>query len=49
MNKNNTGTKLKIIIFEGSFKTTPFIERLVRGLSEYYDIYILGFNDTIAD
>jgi glycosyltransferase involved in cell wall biosynthesis len=49
MNKNNTGTKLKIIIFEGSFKTTPFIERLVRGLSEYYDIYILGFNHTIAD
>ena len=44
MNKNNTPIKLKIIIFEGSFKTTPFIERLVKGLSRYYDIYILGFN-----
>jgi colanic acid/amylovoran biosynthesis glycosyltransferase len=48
MNKTNSGTKLKIIIFEGSFKTTPFIERLVKGLSLYCDIYILGFNHRIA-
>tara|TARA_B100000949_G_C14238387_1_gene432313 strand:- start:168 stop:1370 length:1203 start_codon:yes stop_codon:yes gene_type:complete len=49
MNKINSGTKLKIIIFEGSFKTTPFIERLVKGLSRYHDIYILGFNHRIAN
>ena len=49
MNKRNSATKLKIIIFEGGFKTTPFIERLVKGLSQYHDIYILGFNHRIAN
>ncbi|WP_432409989.1 glycosyltransferase family 4 protein [Rasiella sp. SM2506] len=39
---------LTILIFDGSFKTTPFINRLIRGLSKQHTIYILGFNETIA-
>ena len=40
--------KLKIIIFDGSFNTTPFINRLAEGLSEKHEIYILGFNENIT-
>ncbi len=39
---------LKIIIFDGSFKTTPFINRLAKGLVLNHQIYILGFNEKIA-
>lgn len=39
---------LKIIIFDGSFKTTPFISRLVRGLAKNHQIYILGFNEVMG-
>lgn len=35
---------LKIIIFDGSFKTTAFINRLVKGLAVRHEVYILGFN-----
>lgn len=35
---------LKIIIFDGSFKTTSFINRLAKGLSKHHQVYILGFN-----
>lgn len=38
---------LKIIIFDGSFKTTPFINRLAKGLAENHDVYILGFNEAV--
>jgi len=38
---------MKIIIFDGTFKTTTFINRLVVGLSAKHDVYILGFNETI--
>lgn len=38
----------KIVIFDGSFKTTPFINRLCSGLSERHDVYILGFNERIS-
>src|SRR5690606_6573489 len=38
---------LKILIFDGSFKTTPFINRLVKGLSVRHQVYILGFNEQI--
>ncbi len=37
----------KIIIFDGSFQTTPFINRLVARLAENHDVYILGFNEKI--
>lgn len=38
----------KIIIFDGSFKTTPFINRLVKGMVLNHQIYILGFNEKIS-
>ncbi|SRX55341.1 glycosyltransferase family 4 protein [Aequorivita sp. CIP111184] len=39
---------LKLIIFDGSFKTTPFINRLVRVLALNHQIYILGFNEKLT-
>lgn len=39
---------LKIIIFDGSFKTTPFINRLVKGLVLNHQVYILGFNEKLT-
>ncbi len=47
MHDKNKSHRLKIIIFDGSFKTTPFINRLVKGLAENHEIYILGFNETL--
>lgn len=38
----------KIIIFDGSFKTTPFINRLVVGLANKHQVYILGFNEKLS-
>lgn len=35
---------LKIIIFDGSYKTTPFINRLTKGLAVQHEVYVLGFN-----
>jgi colanic acid/amylovoran biosynthesis glycosyltransferase len=40
--------KLRILIFDGSFKTTPFIQRLVKGLSKNHQVYIFGFNEAIS-
>lgn len=40
---------LKIIIFDGTFKTTPFINRLVKGLVHNAEVYILGFNEELDD
>ncbi len=40
--------RLKIIIFDGSFKTTPFINRLVKGLVLKHEVFILGFNEKLA-
>ncbi|MBB05354.1 MAG: colanic acid biosynthesis protein [Pseudooceanicola sp.] len=40
---------LKIIIFDGSFKTTPFINRLVKGLVLNHQVYILGFNEKLTN
>ena len=39
---------LKIIIFDGSFKTTDFINRLAKGLAAEHDVYILGFSEKIT-
>lgn len=39
---------LTIIIFDGSFKTTPFINRLVKGLALNHKVYILGFNEKMS-
>ena len=38
--------KLNITIFDGSFKTTPFIHRLVKGLVAHgHKVSIIGFNE----
>ena len=39
---------LKIIIFDGSFKTTPFINRLLKGLVLNHEVFILGLNEKLA-
>jgi colanic acid/amylovoran biosynthesis glycosyltransferase len=36
---------MKIIIFDGSFKTTTFINRLIEGLANEHDVFVLGFNE----
>ena len=37
---------MKIIIFDGSFKTTSFINRLIEGLEKKgMEVYVLGFNE----
>ncbi|WP_136480574.1 glycosyltransferase family 4 protein [Cognatitamlana onchidii] len=38
---------MKIVIFDGTFKTTAFINRLVIGLLQKHEVYILGFNDEL--
>ena len=38
---------MKIILFDGTFKTTSFINRLAKGLSCDHDIYIMGFNEDL--
>ena len=40
-------TPLKIIIFDGSFKTTTFINRLALGLSKKHEVFIIGFNNEV--
>src|SRR5690554_7647183 len=37
----------KILLFDGSFKTTAFINRLAKGLAEKHEVYILGFNEEL--
>jgi len=36
---------LKIVLFDGSFKTTSFINRLASGLSANHEVFILGFSN----
>ena len=37
--------QLKIVIFDGSFQTTTFIRRLIKGLvTQGHQVYVLGFN-----
>jgi len=40
---------MKIIIFDGTFTTTSFINRLAAGLSERHDLYIIGFNEKLTN
>jgi len=40
---------MRITIFDGSFRTTPFINRLVKGLAKNHEVYIVGFNEKIDD
>lgn len=41
--------RLKIIIFDGTFKTTPFVNRLLEGLVQQHEIYVLGFNEELTN
>lgn len=38
-------TPLKILLFDGSYKTTVFINRLAEGLAKHHEVYIAGFNE----
>lgn len=39
---------MKLVIYEGTFKTTPFINRLIQGLvKKGNEVYVLGFNEKI--
>jgi colanic acid/amylovoran biosynthesis glycosyltransferase len=39
---------MRIVIFDGSFKTTAFINRLIQGLvSNDVEVYVLGFNEEL--
>ena len=38
---------MKIVIFDGTFKTTTFINRLIKGLANEHEVFVLGFNETI--
>lgn len=38
---------LKILLFDGSYKTTPFINRLAGGLAISHQVYITGFNEEL--
>ena len=42
-----TSSSLKIILFDGSYKTTAFINRLAQGLSARHQVFILGFNEVL--
>lgn len=39
---------MKIILFDGSFKTTAFINRLAVGLSASHDVAIMGFEERVS-
>lgn len=38
---------MKIVIFDGTFKTTTFINRLIEKLANEHEVFVLGFNETI--
>lgn len=40
--------RFKILLFDGSFKTTAFINRLAKGLAVNHEVYVLGFNEKIS-
>lgn len=39
---------MRIVIFDGTFKTTTFINRLALGLAKKHEVYILGFNEDLT-
>jgi len=40
---------MKIVIFDGTFKTTTFINRLVAGLTIKHEVFIIGFNGQLTN
>lgn len=41
--------KLKIVIFDGSFKTRPFINTVIKSLGKKHKLYVLGFNNNVIN
>ncbi|WP_370392209.1 glycosyltransferase family 4 protein [uncultured Winogradskyella sp.] len=41
--------KLKIVIFDGSFKTRPFINTVIKSLGKKHLIYVLGFDSELDE
>lgn len=39
---------LKILLFDGTFRTTSFINRLAQGLSQRHKVIIAGFNEDLS-
>ncbi|MDX1462865.1 MAG: colanic acid biosynthesis protein, partial [Marinirhabdus sp.] len=39
--------RLHITIFDGSLKTTTFINRLIEGLSTHHEVYVFGFTENL--
>ena len=39
--------QLKIVIFDGSFRTRPFINTVIKSLSSKHKVYVLGFDNKI--
>jgi colanic acid/amylovoran biosynthesis glycosyltransferase len=42
-------TKLKIVIFDGSFKTRPFINTVIKSLGKKHKLYVLGFDNSVIN
>tara|TARA_R100000935_G_C2834875_1_gene167484 strand:- start:384 stop:1574 length:1191 start_codon:yes stop_codon:yes gene_type:complete len=42
-------TRLHITIFDGSLKTTTFINRLIEGLSEHHQVSVFGFTENLKE
>jgi colanic acid/amylovoran biosynthesis glycosyltransferase len=40
---------VKVIIFDGTFYTTTFINRLIKGLTQRHELYVLGFNENLIE
>ena len=40
---------MKVIIFDGTFYTTTFINRLIKGLTHRHKLYVLGFNENLSE
>lgn len=41
--------RFKILIFDGTLKTTSFINRLIKGLASHHDIYVVGFDTKVTE
>ncbi|XLS28479.1 glycosyltransferase family 4 protein [Flavobacteriaceae bacterium M23B6Z8] len=41
-------SRLRILIFDGTFRTTAFINRLAEGLAQKHQVYIAGFNESLT-
>lgn len=40
---------MKIVLFDGSFETTAFIRRLMKGLTKDHQVFVIGFNEHLKN